>query len=71
MIGSLRKVWPWKEVISTRINSHGEVVPLLERNILPASFDTSVVICLGLFVLGMVTILLLDKLEVTQEQTAE
>lgn len=71
MIGSLRKVWPWKEVISTRINSHGEVVPLLEKNILPASFDTSVMICLGLFVLGMVAIFLLDKMEVTQEQTAD
>jgi len=39
MIGSLRKVWPWKEVISTRINSHGELVPLLERNILPEQLD--------------------------------
>lgn len=71
MIGSLRKVWPWKEVISTRINSHGELVPLLEKNILPASVDTSVMICLGLFVLGMVAIFLLDKMEVTQEQTAD
>ncbi|MCX7996270.1 MAG: DUF368 domain-containing protein [Patescibacteria group bacterium] len=36
LVGSLRKVWPWKEAIITRVNSHGEVVPVVERNLLPA-----------------------------------
>ena len=35
LVGSLNKVWPWKQVITTRINSHGEAVPLIEKNILP------------------------------------
>jgi putative membrane protein len=39
MIGSLNKIWPWKEVISTRINSHGEMVPFVERSILPNAFE--------------------------------
>ncbi|MEN8137981.1 MAG: DUF368 domain-containing protein [Bacteroidota bacterium] len=39
MIGSLNKVWPWKETISTRINSHGEEVPFLQRSISPLAFD--------------------------------
>ncbi len=39
MIGSLRKVWPWKIVENCQIDRHGDVVPLVERNILP-SFST-------------------------------
>ncbi len=40
MIGSLNKVWPWKEVIETTVNSHGKVVPLVERNISPALYES-------------------------------
>ena len=39
MIGSLNKVWPWKEVLKTYTNSHGEQIPLLESNILPSQFE--------------------------------
>ncbi len=38
MIGSLNKIWPWKEVLETRVNSHGETVPFIERSILPIEF---------------------------------
>lgn len=39
MVGSLNKVWPWKETISTRVNSHGETVPFIQESILPAGFE--------------------------------
>ncbi|RBA28031.1 DUF368 domain-containing protein [Flavobacterium tibetense] len=39
MIGSLNKIWPWKQVLETRLNSHGEVVPFLEKSILPQHFE--------------------------------
>lgn len=39
MIGSLNKVWPWKKVIETYTNSHGEVKPLIEQSILPHSYN--------------------------------
>ncbi len=39
MLGSLNKVWPWKEVLEYRINSHGERVPLLEKSISPAAYE--------------------------------
>ncbi len=39
MIGSLNKVWPWKEVLETFTDRHGEVKPLLEQNILPANYE--------------------------------
>lgn len=35
LIGSLNKLWPWKDTISTRENSHGEVVPFIQENMLP------------------------------------
>lgn len=35
MVGSLAKVWPWKETLTTRVNSHGDTVPVQQSNILP------------------------------------
>ena len=35
MLGSLNKVWPWKETIETYTDSHGIVKPLVEANIMP------------------------------------
>ena len=39
MVGSLNKVWPWKEVIETYLDSHGKAQPLVEANISPAQFE--------------------------------
>ena len=39
MIGSLNKVWPWKEVTATFTDRHGEIRPLVERNILPGTYE--------------------------------
>ena len=38
MAGSLNKVWPWKEIVQTYTNRHNEVVPLVEKNVLPAEY---------------------------------
>jgi putative membrane protein len=35
MFGSLNKIWPWKEVVETYVNRHGEVKPLVEVNVAP------------------------------------
>ena len=40
MIGSLNKVWPWKQVVETFIDRHGEVKPLVEANVLPGSYES-------------------------------
>ena len=39
MVGSLNKVWPWKEPVETYLDSHGELQPLVERNITPGHFE--------------------------------
>jgi putative membrane protein len=40
MIGSLNKVWPWKQVISYRLNHNGIQVPAFDRSILPWDYFT-------------------------------
>ena len=39
MVGSLNKVWPWKEVVETYTDSHGKIMPLVERNVAPGRFE--------------------------------
>lgn len=39
LIGSLNKLWPWKNTISTRVNSHGEIVPFIQQNVSPLDFE--------------------------------
>lgn len=39
MVGSLNKVWPWKEVTETFLDRHGEIKPLAESNIFPGTFE--------------------------------
>lgn len=39
MVGSLNKVWPWKEVVETYVDSRGKVQPLVESNIAPGTFE--------------------------------
>ena len=62
MLGSLRKVWPWKVTLSTTVDRHGEIVPLEQANILPAAFDGDVAFALGLMVLGVLAVLALSWL---------
>lgn len=39
MVGSLNKVWPWKQVTETFTDRHGEIKPLVEKNILPDTYE--------------------------------
>ena len=62
LVGSLNKLWPWKETIQFRTNSHGESVPFLEENILPSAFENPQIgFVLILLVVGIALILLLSK----------
>lgn len=63
MLGSLRRIWPFKEVISTRIDRHGDVVPEMFRNVLPDWGSGVFWLSLGLAVVGFVLISLLDHMQ--------
>ncbi|MCL1138783.1 DUF368 domain-containing protein [Shewanella pneumatophori] len=39
MLGTLGKIWPWKEVLTFRENSKGEMVPLDERVLSPMQYE--------------------------------
>jgi putative membrane protein len=39
MVGSLNKIWPWKQVTDTFIDRHGEVRALAEKNIMPGTYE--------------------------------
>ena len=64
IFGSLNKIWPWKKVLTWRMNSHNEKVPLLEQSISPFSFegDNQLAIAVLLMIIGFLTIFILEKL---------
>ncbi len=63
MLGSLNKIWPWRNVISTRINSSGEEVPFLEKSVLPGAFegDAQVIGVIILVIIGFGLVFILDR----------
>jgi putative membrane protein len=66
MIGSLNKLWPWKEILSYRFNSAGEQVPFLEKSISPYRYqeiygdNPMVWHVLGFAIAGFLVIFLFD-----------
>jgi len=62
MIGALNKIWPWKEVLQYRKNSHGEEIPFIERSILPGGYHADPKIMAALFCMlaGFMIIFLLE-----------
>jgi putative membrane protein len=62
MIGSLRKVWPWKETLESTVDISGQMVPLVQSNILPGQWNGEVLAALSLMVTGLFAVLLLDRL---------
>jgi putative membrane protein len=69
MIGALNKIWPWKEIETFRINSHGKKVPLLEHSILPSSYDGEPLILYAVLfmIIGFLVIFLLEYLAVSKK----
>ena len=61
MTGALRTVWPWKETLSTRLNSKGEAVPLHQINILPDADPALLWACL-LALIGAVVVVGMSRL---------
>lgn len=62
MIGSLNKVWPWRNVLETHVNSKGETVPFLEESVLPTAYDGEPMIT-GVIVLMIVGAAIVFALE--------
>ena len=72
MLGSLNKVWPWQQVMETRINSKGEEQVLFSNSVSPTSFeqltdnffygnDPQLLPVLALTAIGFITIFAVEK----------
>ena len=63
-------IWPWKFTIQYRVNSAGEQVPFLEKNILPTEYmeltGTQPLILYAVFfmALGFFTIVIIEKIAI-------
>jgi len=61
VIGSLRKIWPWKEITETILTGHGKIIPIAETNILPSQFNGDVIAALAIMAVGFILALMLDS----------
>jgi len=66
LIGSLNKVWPWKQTLSWRENSKGLMEPMQQSNLLPGNYESLTgepsywVAGLGLMLLAIILVLALE-----------
>lgn len=79
LIGSLNKIWPWKETLEWFVKHPGEPneekVPLVQRNILPDTFteissqENYLFVGILLALLGMAIIIVMERLGRSNEST--
>lgn len=68
MLGSLNKVWPWREVLEYVTNSKGEQVPVFDKSILPWNYmaitgkDPQVFQAILMMALGVFLIVVIEKI---------
>lgn len=60
LVGSLNVTWPWKQTLVTTLDRHGEIIPLLQKNVSPFNYSLLTghdpmfmvaLVCLGLGIL--------------------
>jgi len=64
ILGSLNKIWPWKKILTWRVNSHGIEVPFNEQSVSPFSFqgDAQLTMAIVLSLIGFLVIIALEKI---------
>jgi putative membrane protein len=62
MLGSLRKIWPWKETLDSLVDTHGKAIPIVQSNILPTQCDGEVLSAFSLMVAGVLVVLLMERM---------
>lgn len=61
VVGSLRKIWPWKEIVRSMTTSRGKVIPIEEVNILPGQLSGEVLFALVIMAAGFILALMLNS----------
>lgn len=68
MMGSLNKLWPWKETLEYRLDRHGNQVPFVDVNVMPNKYfevtgeDPVVIQALLYMAIGFFIIVLIEKI---------
>lgn len=68
MLGSLNKVWPWKQVIEYYTDRHGNLKPIIETNVLPTQYldltgkEPELTACTALCITGFLAVYLIERL---------
>jgi putative membrane protein len=68
LLGSLRKIWPWKETLESIFDRHGQEIPIRQINVLPDAFTWEVVLATALAIGGLALILSLNAWAARREQ---
>ncbi len=61
MVGSMPKIWPWKEILETKI-IRGKAHIIWGSNMMPQTINNEVLVALGLAALGFVIVLIIERL---------
>jgi len=68
MLGSLNKVWPWREVLEYATNSKGEQIAVFDKSVLPWNFlsvtgkDPQLFQAIFMMALGVFIVVLIEKI---------
>ena len=68
MVGALNKIWPWKTVVESVVKPDGEVVSIVENNILPATYTeltgapSQILPAVIMFIVGLSIIFVVDNI---------
>ncbi len=66
LVGSLNVTWPWKRVVETVIDRHGEVLPVLQANVFPGAYSSLTGLnsmfpqALAFFAFGLILVLMAE-----------
>ena len=66
MVGSMPKIWPWKEIVETQI-IRGKTHVVWGSNMLPQAWNSEVLTALGLALIGFMAVLMIERLARARE----
>ncbi|MAC47220.1 MAG: DUF368 domain-containing protein [Oceanospirillum sp.] len=67
LVGSLQQIWPWKQLVAYKLDSHGKSVPISQENLLPSEYevmtgvDPQLVPVVVLAVMGFLLVVFFDS----------
>ncbi|MBU0468506.1 MAG: DUF368 domain-containing protein [Candidatus Omnitrophica bacterium] len=61
VIGSLSKIWPWKETLKYVTSHSGKIIPIEQINILPNAIDSELIFAVILMITGVLSAMALSS----------